>query len=88
MDGYQLLAYHIPPGRIQSHSDNPQMAPILTTADLDTAWQTLQLSHPGLPSQLRDPQRDALFWLSQGKNVILCIGTGDDTISDKSYWNP
>ena len=65
-----------------------QMAPILTTADLDTAWQTLQLSHPGLPSQLRDPQRDALFWLSQGKNVILCIGTGDDTISDKSYWNP
>ena len=54
--------------------------PINTPADLTTAWQTLRLAHPGLPSELRDPQRDALFWLIQGKSIILCIGTGDCSI--------
>ena len=61
--------------------------PINTAADLTAAWQTLRLAHPGLPSQLRDPQRDALFWLTRGKSIILCIGTGDySTDGSNASW--
>ena len=47
-------------------------------SDLVNAWDNLRNTHPGLPSQLRLPQRDALFWLMQGKSVLLNIGTGPD----------
>ena len=47
-------------------------------SDLVKAWENLRKTHQGLPSQLRLPQRDALFWLMQGKSVLLCIGTGLD----------
>ena len=47
-------------------------------SDLTTAWDNLRRTHQGLPSELRLPQRDALFWLMQGKSVLLCVGTGPD----------
>ena len=53
-----------------------QMSASRSQDDLVEAWEELRKSHKGLPHQLRKPQKDALFWLNQGKSVLLCIGTG------------
>ena len=44
--------------------------------DLVRRWSELDRDGSSLPLILREPQRDALFWLERGKNVLLCIGTG------------
>ena len=54
------------------------MSLILAPSDIDVVWENLRIQHEGLPPELRPPQRDALYWLSQDKNVIICIGTGED----------
>ena len=43
---------------------------------MNDVWENLRLSHVGLPPKLRPAQSDALYWLSQDKSVILCVGTG------------
>ena len=52
------------------------MPSILSKSDFRTEWQRFQATHPKLPKELRDPQLDAMFWLSMGKHVVLCVGTG------------
>ena len=44
--------------------------------DIRSTWESLRAAHPGLPQELRAPQIDALYWLSEKKHVILCVGTG------------
>ena len=53
-----------------------QMPTVRSPDDLDDVWDKLRDSHKGLPLQLRQPQKDALFWLKLGKSVLLAIGTG------------
>lgn len=53
-----------------------QMAIIETPSDVDDAWKMLRVQRVGLPLELRLPQRDALYWLSKDKSVIICVGTG------------
>ena len=52
------------------------MAIIETPSDVDDVWKVLRVHHVGLPLELRRPQRDALYWLSKDKSVIICVGTG------------
>ena len=53
------------------------MPAILSKIDVTRSWEALHAQNGGLPRVLRDPQRDAMFWLSQGKHVVLCVGTGE-----------
>ena len=53
------------------------MPSILSKDDVTRSWEALQAINSGLPRVLRDPQRDAIFWLAQGKHVVLCVGTGE-----------
>ena len=54
-----------------------QMSDYVSPADIDVIWEKLRReSFPRLPAQLHEPQRDALFWLGNKKNVLLAIGTG------------
>ena len=52
------------------------MPSILSKSDFRTEWQRFQATHPKLLKDLRDPQLDAMFWLTMGKHVVLCVGTG------------
>ena len=52
------------------------MPSILSKSDFCTEWQRFQATHPKLLKDLRDPQLDAMFWLTMGKHVVLCVGTG------------
>ena len=45
--------------------------------EVKSSWATLRDTYPHLPAELRDPQIDTLYWLSQKKHVIVCIGTGE-----------
>ena len=62
---------------------------IQSPSDVDSAWEVLRISHDGLPPVLRPPQRDALYWLSQDKSVVICIGTGsiDFNENEQSRFN-
>ena len=55
------------------------MPGIFSKLDVTRSWEALQATNTGLPRVLRDPQRDAMFWLTQGKHVVLCVGTGDNS---------
>ena len=46
--------------------------------DLDDRWAQMVTQNPLLPPTLRVPQRDALYYLLQGRHVILNINTGLD----------
>ena len=52
------------------------MPSILSKSDFRTEWQRFQATHPKLLKDLRDPQLDAMLWLTMGKHVVLCVGTG------------
>ena len=51
------------------------MPSILSKSDFCTEWQRFQATHPKLLKDLRDPQLDAMFWLTMGKQTLpfLCI---------------
>ena len=51
------------------------MPSILSKSDFRTEWQRFQATHPKLLKDLRDPQLDAMFWLTMGKHIVLCVGT-------------
>ena len=53
------------------------MPAIHSKTDVTRSWEALHAINSGLPRVLRDPQRDAIFWLAQGKHVVLCVGTGE-----------
>ena len=46
------------------------MPSILSKSDFCTEWQRFQATHPKLLKDLRDPQLDAMFWLTMGKHVV------------------
>ena len=53
-----------------------QMANFQSPGTFDDTWTNLRHSYTSLPSKLHLHQRDALYWLTEGKNVLLCVGTG------------
>jgi hypothetical protein len=53
------------------------MLPLSSPAELEARWATLRLELPGLPPVLREPQRDALFYILRGEHVLLNVTTGE-----------
>ena len=60
----------------QRHNLNILQTNMSDEPGIRSTWESLRAAHPGLPPELRAPQIDALYWLSERKHVILCVGTG------------
>ena len=54
------------------------MANFQSPSTFDDTWINLRHVYKNLPLKLHLHQRDALYWLTEGKSVLLCVGTGID----------
>lgn len=53
------------------------MLSLSSPAEVVSKWAALRRNYPALPADLKDHQRDALFNILNGNNVILNVPTGN-----------